>query len=123
MSLTEEEEDAEILVVPHLLDDHLATQNKHWIHVEVLMDKPFNKEAFKLTVHRAWKPIHPLVFRELGSMVFLADFLDERDKEYVIHESPWSFDKNPVLTKELEGTLQVSQVKFMQALLWVRLHD
>lgn len=91
-----------------VLNDHV-TLNKNWLLVKLITDRPFNKDAFKITMCRAWKPIHPMVFRELGNLVFMAEFTDVRDKA-------WSFDKHLVITKEVEGALQVYQMNFSQAL-------
>lgn len=53
----------------------------------------------------------------------LIEFEDIRDKERLIREGPWSFDKQLVLVMEVKGHQQVHQIQIMEALLWVQLHD
>lgn len=55
-------------------------------------------------MRRAWSLIKPLVFRELNQSILLANFSDQKDKALDLIEERWSFDKNLVLLKEVDGT-------------------
>lgn len=52
----------------------------------------------------------------------LIEFEDIRDKECVIQEGPWSFDKQLVLLKEVEGNQLVHQMRVTEPLFWIFLH-
>lgn len=74
-------------------------------------------------MQEGWCLINTLTFKDIGSFVMLVEFTDKRDKEHVICEGPWSFDKNLVLTSEVGDKQLVHQIKFMTTLFWIRLHD
>ncbi|XP_042964596.1 uncharacterized protein At4g02000-like [Carya illinoinensis] len=53
----------------------------------------------------------------------LVEFDDPRDKIRVLHNGPWTFNKQLVLTKVFEGHLQAHKVSMTTADFWVRIHD
>lgn len=52
----------------------------------------------------------------------LAKFSYGRDKEHVIREGPWSFDKCLVFIQEANRKQQTHQIEF-KSFVWVHLHD
>lgn len=68
-------EGEEVHVTNEILNDYIM-MNNNWLLVKLLTDRPFNKEAFKITMCKAWKPLHPMVFRELDNLVFIVEFYD-----------------------------------------------
>lgn len=46
-------------------------------------------------------------FRDPSPVLFLVELENGRDKENVLKEGPWTFDKYLVLLKEVGGRLQV----------------
>lgn len=46
-----------------------------------------------------------MLFKDLDPSILLVDFTDARDKEFVIWEGSWSFDRNLVLVMEVNGKL------------------
>lgn len=71
----------------------------------------------------AWRPVQGVHFRDLNSNLSLVEFKDLCDKERVLQEGPWSFDKQLVLMQEVDGSKQVHQIKIQEATFWVRIHD
>ncbi|XP_040990918.1 uncharacterized protein At4g02000-like [Juglans microcarpa x Juglans regia] len=55
--------------------------------------------------------------------LLLVEFDEQRDKIRVLHDGPWTFDKQLVLTKEFEGHLQIHEVYMNEVNFWVRIHD
>lgn len=80
--------------------------NKIVLVVKVLTDRPYNKEAFKTTMGRAWRSIKPLTLHQFSHTILMAEFSDPRDKALVMREGPWSFDNNIILVKEVYRTQQ-----------------
>lgn len=91
--------------------------------VKLLTERHYNRDAFKVTMKKAWRPARDIRFRDLNTSLTLIEFEDRRDKDRVIREGPWSFDKHLVLLQEVDGSQQVHQIKLTEALFWVRLHD
>lgn len=67
---------------------------------------------------RVWRPNKTLSIRDISSNLFLAEFEDIRDKERVKREGPWAFDKQLVLTKEVDGLEQIENISFSEAYFW-----
>lgn len=70
------------------MDEVLLSRGKNCLLVELLSKKYFNREAFKATMQRVWKPIHTVKFYELGDGIMLAEFKDQSDKKRVIVDKP-----------------------------------
>ncbi|KAG6628921.1 hypothetical protein CIPAW_14G046500 [Carya illinoinensis] len=70
--------------------------------MSLLTNRYYNREALKTTMKKVWQPVHEVRFKELGSKLLLVEFVDDRDKQRVLREGPWTFDRNLVLLKHLE---------------------
>ncbi|XP_042988686.1 uncharacterized protein LOC122316216 [Carya illinoinensis] len=121
LSLTEQENEAVVVESGDLEESSLC--NGKGLVLSLFTEKHFNREAFKVTMKRAWRLVRGVKFRDLHSNIFLANFEDLRDKEKVLREGPWSFDKHLLLVQEVDGNKQVQQIKIREASFWVRLHD
>lgn len=106
MSLSENEED-EIVVESNIIEPTIARGGKCLI-ISVLTGRYYNRDAFKNTMKKVWQLVMQVTFKELGSKLLLVEFEDERDKNRVFREGPWSFDKNLVLMKAMETELHVT---------------
>ncbi|XP_040998212.1 uncharacterized protein LOC121244266 [Juglans microcarpa x Juglans regia] len=121
LSLTKKESE-EIVVVPEQLQDSIIGGDKCLI-MKLFTDKHYNKDVFKSTMRKALRLTMGVRFRDLSSTLMFVEFDDRRDKEKVIQEGPWSFDKHLVLLKDVDGRKQVKQIQLTSASFWVRLHD
>lgn len=104
--------DDEALVANTNKVEQVVFKNGMCLLVKVLAERPYKKEAFKVTMKRAWRPIKPLVFRDLRNTIPLAEFTNPRDKAIVIRDGPGSFDKYIVLLMEVDDTEQTHEIKF-----------
>lgn len=91
--------------------------------MKLFTESPYNKEAMKQTMRKAWRSVGRVKSRDLNHSIMLVESIDIRDKNHVIREGPWSFDKNLVMFVEGDGCLQVHQIEFKHALFWIHLHD
>lgn len=62
-------------------------------------------------------------FHELWRNILLVEFMDANDRQKVLRDSPWSFDRYLVLLKKVDGTQQACNVSLTEASFWVRIHD
>ena len=76
---------------------------------KLLTSKHFNKGAFKSTTKKVWCPVHALTVRDLHLTLFSAEFEDMKVKEQVKRDGPWSFDKQLILTSDVDGLKQTHQ--------------
>lgn len=121
LSLTEQEED-EVVVESGKLEDITLCGGKG-LNMTLLTEKHFNREAFKMTMKRAWLSVKSVRFRDLNSSLILVEFYDRRDKERVVRKGPWSFDKQLVMVRDVDGRPKVHQIKVIATTFWVRIHN
>ncbi|KAF5463842.1 hypothetical protein F2P56_013970 [Juglans regia] len=74
-------------------------------------------------MRKVWRIAKSIRFRDLNSIFMLIEFDDIWDKDRVLRDGSWSFDKHLVLMTEVEGCQQVHQIQITEALFWIRLHD
>ncbi|XP_042972923.1 uncharacterized protein At4g02000-like [Carya illinoinensis] len=121
LSLTEEES-AGVVVETERLED-VRVRGEKSLMVRLLTERYFNRDAFKQTMRWVWRPMKNIKFRDLAEGLMLVEFDEPRDKVRVLHDGPWTFNKQLVLTKEFEGHLQAHEVSMTTADFWVRIHD
>lgn len=61
-------------------------RRKTFLLVKLLSQKYFNKEAFKSTMKKVWKPLKPIWFHEIGEGLMLTEFENIHDKVRVIRD-------------------------------------
>lgn len=59
----------------------------------------------------------------MGAGLMLVEFEDLNDRNCVMNNGPWNFDKCIILVKESEGGQQVKNIKLKEAAFWVWVHD
>ncbi|KAI7987433.1 hypothetical protein LOK49_LG13G00733 [Camellia lanceoleosa] len=62
-------------------------------------------------------------FTPIGDNLFLFHFNHIADKQRVLLNSPWSFDKHLVLLSEMDAHLLPSKVVLSMASFWVQIHN
>lgn len=58
---------------PNLVDE-VMDRGKNYLVVKLLSQKYFNREAFKATMKKVWKPSKPIHFYEMGLGLMLVEF-------------------------------------------------
>lgn len=86
----------------------------------ILMDKSFNKVAFKATLTKVWNLEASISFGEVGNHRFLVEFQRRTDIERVMQGKPWTFDKHLIQT--IDRSTPPIEVKFYQEPFWIQLH-
>lgn len=92
MHLTEIE-DEKLLVKREPLKE-VVSKGERCLLLKLHTNRPYNREAFKLMVKKICRPSNAVRFLELGASIIMAVFDSIKDKERVLRESPWNFDKN-----------------------------
>lgn len=108
-------EQEEIVVTPNSIEE-VWIRGKNCLLVKLLSMKYFNRKAYKATMKNVWKPIKPLRFHEMGAGMMLAEFEDPNDKNRVVRDGPWNFDKCLILVKNFDGCQQVKHIRMETAL-------
>lgn len=101
----------------------VLNRGRNCLLVKLLSQKYFNRETFKATMKKFWKPTKSLHFHGMGARLIMVEFEDPSNKKRVIGDGPWNFDKCLILTKEFEGEKQVKNICMEEALFWIQIHD
>ena len=85
--------------------------------------KPFNKQAAKNTLRRAWGLENSLQIIEVGSNLFQFKFQSEFDMVRIIQDDPWSFDNQfqLLLLRRWQKGMTVENIKLEHASLWIQI--
>ncbi|XP_042958116.1 uncharacterized protein LOC122293664 [Carya illinoinensis] len=121
ISLMESEE--EVVFVDEAVVCDTVYRGEKCLIIQLLTMKHYNKEALKQMLRRIWRPIKPMHIQNLDSKFLIAEFEEIKDKERVIRDGPWTFDKQLVLVKDFDGAQQTQMLQLSEALFWVRIHN
>lgn len=121
LSLTEEEKQE--IIPPKEAVINSETKGQHCPLALIINYKTVNKEAFRSTLAKFWSSDGWLTFREVGENRFLVEFQNLSDKEKVMHERPWSFDRHIVNLQDFEGSLSRKEVQFKYESFLMQLHN
>lgn len=83
--------------------DEVLARGQHYLVTKFLTGKPYNKEAFKATMKKIWRPTKPMIFHKMGSDMKMAGFEDKMDKARVVRDGPWNFNRCLILMKDHDG--------------------
>uniref|UniRef100_A0A803LK12 CCHC-type domain-containing protein n=1 Tax=Chenopodium quinoa TaxID=63459 RepID=A0A803LK12_CHEQI len=91
---------------------------------KMLTMKPYNIDAMmKRVLKGLWRLSDDVAVRVIDSNLFVFQFFNEEDKMRVLDGRPWTFDKQILLLKAMEGDEQPSEVVFENCPFWVRVLD
>ncbi|KAK9265650.1 hypothetical protein L1049_027325 [Liquidambar formosana] len=109
-----DEERAEVDVIETVKADS-QERTRFCLVGKLLTKRPFYAEAMKTTFKMVWKPAKGVDITNIGKNLFLFQFHHPLDRQRVMENGPWNFDKYLVLLKEVEGRMQASEIKVEEA--------
>ncbi|XP_041021293.1 uncharacterized protein LOC121262766 [Juglans microcarpa x Juglans regia] len=121
LSLTESEE--EVVFVDEEVVRDTVRRGERCLIIQFLTLKHYNKEALKQMLRRIWRPAKMMHIQNLDSNFLIAEFDDVKDKERVVRDGLWTFDKQLALVKDFDGAQQTQMLHLTEASFWVRVHD
>ncbi|XP_041025493.1 uncharacterized protein LOC121265896 [Juglans microcarpa x Juglans regia] len=120
-SLTDREKQE--VVMPTLDIHESMKKGRLCLLAQVTANKVVNREAFKSTMSKVWKPEGWIRFKEIGENQVLLEFQKEQDKGIVIAGRPWSFDRMLACLEEFDGCTPLKEIPFAFEVFWVQVHD
>ena len=100
-----------------------ANRGKTCLVGKLIADHLVSKEVIRTTLLHGWKSSGTPAFKVLGDILFLVDFVNERDKIRVLEGMPWAFEGNLFVVKDYDGLAPPSKYPFDKAVFWVRMHN
>ncbi|CAI9764252.1 unnamed protein product [Fraxinus pennsylvanica] len=115
-------EETEVLVEGETLEE-ASVRAERCMCAQLQTAKYYNKEALFGTMRKIWRLGRKVWFRELNSTFFLIEFEYANDKQKVLREGPWAFDKSLLLMGEIDSKQPISQIQLKHCSFWVRTHN
>lgn len=118
----------------HLTEDELAASKIEIVQEKelktqsllligsLITSRPFNSFALQSTMKGAWRVKKGFNFREISTNLFSFQFSNEVEKNRILNNGPWSFDRSLLVLRE-PGREQPTKMKFDHASFWVRFYD
>lgn len=98
-------EEEEIKIFCEVID-----RGTNYLMLKIFSIRHFNRKAFKQMMRKIWRLVKLVKFHEPRLGLFLKEFVDINDKEHVLRNDPWNFDKSLVLIKDFDGSQQIRHV-------------
>ncbi|XP_055960851.1 uncharacterized protein LOC130015176 [Mercurialis annua] len=121
LSLTEEENVA--ITLEDVVDDRLDEKASLSLVGKLWTRKPYNLQHLKNAMMSAWRLAKGFAMRDIGDNLFVAEFNSKADRNRILRESPWHFDKQIIIFQEMTGNLQPNNVHMHESPFWVRVYD
>ncbi|XP_065856963.1 uncharacterized protein [Euphorbia lathyris] len=88
----------------------------------VLSSKPLNIRGMGQAFLGAWR-IKAFQLKEMGNGLFLCEFDSRRNKDKVLNDGPWHFERQLVVFRDMNGIDQLSEANLDCCDFWVRILD
>ncbi|XP_042950058.1 uncharacterized protein LOC122282169 [Carya illinoinensis] len=121
--LTLIEQESDTMRIEETVLEPLVEKGNRCLLLQLIAERTVNKQAFKTTMSKVWRPEGWIQFKEVGDNRLLAEFQHERDKTKVLQGRPWSFDRNLVCLQELKGHISLQELDFNTEWFWVQAHE
>ncbi|KAL2935764.1 Sensitive to high expression protein 9-like protein mitochondrial [Bienertia sinuspersici] len=89
----------------------------------VLTNRSVNNTAFMNTITNVWMPVHGVEPSCIGKNLFYFQFFHWRDKQKVLEDQPWHFDRHALLIGEVNGEVKPSEIQLSTLPIWARVYD
>lgn len=76
--------DSEEILMKHNLVDDVVARGKNCLLTKLQTEKHYNREAFKVTMRRAWRTTKTTCFHEMGDGLMLVEFEGPNGKARVM---------------------------------------
>jgi hypothetical protein len=70
-----------------------------------------------------WRPRFRAQMKDLGNNLFIVVFNDVMDRDIVMMNGPWAFDKNLVMMRPFDGNQTIQDVQLTEASFWIQISE
>ncbi|XVF20671.1 hypothetical protein REPUB_Repub12eG0021900 [Reevesia pubescens] len=119
-SLKDEEEQA-VIIEQEWVEETLE-MGKSCLLGKLLSRRNTNLEAMKAVFSKLWRTQSGLQIKEVGEKLFLFKFKDEVEKDRVLVNQPWSFNKALMVFRDFDGLVETRAINMEWCPFWVQIH-
>lgn len=118
--MKENEKDTFITIDTKLVED-IKEQLSHNLVGKLLSNRIISPASIKNVMNGAWKTRHKFEIEVAGRNIFAFKFQCQTDREWVLNNGPWLFDKNLIAFEEPTKNQRIYELKFNKTAFWLRL--
>lgn len=85
-----------------------------------MSNRPVVAEILAKTLSRVWCPMHKLLCKDLGGNRFLFTFKHVAGWRKALHEGPWMFNNDLLVTREIDLRKTLDEMEFKYIPIWIR---
>lgn len=89
---------------------------------KILTMKRISPEIFKSMIIRIWG-VEGIKIKNAGRNIYLCPFRYQKDKQQIVKEGPWFFDKLLLLFEEPKANTSISELDFRYVYFWIHFHE
>lgn len=101
--------------------DVIKGQVDHCLVGKLLTSRTISKITIKNALQAAWKTRKEFSVDIFSTNVFLFKFESKEDKEWIIGNEPWFFDRNLLVLEALEENQRTVDLEFKKVDFWLRI--
>ncbi|XP_050211681.1 uncharacterized protein LOC126661845 [Mercurialis annua] len=121
LRLTEDEQ--ETITLEDVIDDNADAKAELCLVGKLLTQKPYNLAHMKNALTSAWRLAKGFTIRDIGDELFVLEFYSKVDRNRILREGPWNFDKQLILLEPMSGNMQPNNMILKHCLVWVRIYN
>lgn len=119
-SLKGSEKEAVIKIETKMVEE-IKDQVNHCLIGKLLSNRLITISAIKKAMNGAWKTRKKFEVEFAGKNVYAFKFQSQEDRDWVLNNGPWLFDKSLVILEEPKVDQRISELKFNKMTFWLRL--
>ncbi|XP_050212901.1 uncharacterized protein LOC126664516 [Mercurialis annua] len=121
LRLTEDEQ--ETITLEDVVDENADDKAELSLIGKLFTQKPYNLIHMKNALSSAWRLAEGFSIRHVGDDLFVCEFFSKLDKNRILREGPWNFDKQLILFEPMSGNMQPNNMILKHCLVWVRVYN
>ena len=90
---------------------------------KVWTDRIINVNAFINTMSNVWNPRHGVEISNTAKNTYMFQFHHSIDKQRVLDEQPWHFDRHAVIFSEVDPAVKPSENLMYELPMWARIYN
>ncbi|XP_050207776.1 uncharacterized protein LOC126657171 [Mercurialis annua] len=112
-----------VVSLEDVVDDEINDTADLSLIGKLLTKKPYNLSHMKNALASAWRLARGFEMRDIGDNLFVCEFYSKLDRNRIVDEAPWHFDKQLILFEPLNGNMQPNNMMLVSCPVWVRIYD
>ncbi|XP_050232975.1 uncharacterized protein LOC126681480 [Mercurialis annua] len=117
------EDECTAINLEDVIDETLEHKANLSLVGKLLTKKPYNLSHMRNALTSAWRLAKGFEMRDIGDNLFVCEFRTKADKNRVLSDAPWHFDKQLIIFEPMSGNMQPNNMGLQCSPFWLRIYD